>query len=222
MKLTNSKHGGGYKNKVTPNKNKTLKVAVLTAIISVLLTSGICVVAVNLSAKDIGFTSTNEGWKVTNVEDAINDLFDIGRYEITPDTYFYDSSTSGEEIVRYKKIDGKYYLCDVNGNITDESEQDVTGITLTEYLSATEASLVLGKAGFANSNLLLGNGLDAGLLKSGDIKVDVTRTHIDGSGYSDKQTVRVVVYYKGEVIIDQSMTNSSAYNQSGSYTNTVK
>jgi len=55
--------------------NKTLKAVILTAIITTLIVGGTCVAAVALTAKEIGFTSTNEGWNVTNVEDAMNDLY---------------------------------------------------------------------------------------------------------------------------------------------------
>jgi len=53
------------------------KSIIITAIISVLLTSAVGVVAAKLTAKDIHFTSTNEEWNVDNVEDAMNDLYDI-------------------------------------------------------------------------------------------------------------------------------------------------
>jgi len=136
-------------------RNKVIKSTLLILGIALVFTSG--VFAAKLSAKDIGFTSRNEEWKVDNVEDAMNDLYDIGKYEITPDTYFYDSSTSEEDIVRYKKIDGKYYLCDQNGNITSEEEKDVSSIDLVEYTMASNDSLVLGKAGFSNEQFILGN-----------------------------------------------------------------
>ena len=58
-------------------KNKTLKTVILTAIISISLVTGIGVAAITLTAKEIGFTSTNEEWKVTNVEDAVNDLYSL-------------------------------------------------------------------------------------------------------------------------------------------------
>lgn len=58
-------------------KNKTLKTVILTAIISISLVTGVGVAAITLTAKEIGFTSTNEEWKVTNVEDAVNDLYSL-------------------------------------------------------------------------------------------------------------------------------------------------
>ena len=56
---------------------KINKKILLTSIISVVLSSIISVAAVKLSAKEIGFTSSNEGWNVDNVEDAINDLYEL-------------------------------------------------------------------------------------------------------------------------------------------------
>jgi len=37
------------------------------------------VVAATLTAKDIGFTSSNEEWQVDNVEDAMNDLYGLSK-----------------------------------------------------------------------------------------------------------------------------------------------
>lgn len=51
------------------------KSIIITAVISVLLTSAVGVVAAKLTAKDIEFTSVNEEWQVDNVEDAMNDLY---------------------------------------------------------------------------------------------------------------------------------------------------
>jgi len=52
------------------------KKIIITSIICFLISGTIGVVASKLSAKDIGFTSTNENWQVNNVEDAMNDLYD--------------------------------------------------------------------------------------------------------------------------------------------------
>jgi len=57
---------------------KINKKILLTSIISGVLSSTITVAAVSLSAKEIGFTSTDSEWLVENVEDAVNDLYKIG------------------------------------------------------------------------------------------------------------------------------------------------
>ena len=189
-------------------RKKDLRLVVITAIITTLIVSGIGVVAAKLTAKDIGFTSKHEGWEATNVEDAMNDLFKIGKYEITPDTYFYDSSTSGEEIVRYKKVEGKYYLCDKNGNVTSEEEQDVTGITLLEYTAATSANLSLGKAGFANTNFVLGDGTDNNNKKSGITHItSFTTTYHHGNNGSVSGTETHTVDIKQYTSNYQKLTN---------------
>jgi len=59
--------------------NKTLKIVLLTAFITVLLTISVGVAAVVLTARDIPFASTDENWKVNNVEDAMNDLYKNGK-----------------------------------------------------------------------------------------------------------------------------------------------
>ena len=54
-------------------KNK-LKV-ILGTIVGIIIGTSITVYAYNYQAKDIGFKPTNEAWKVDNVEDAINQLY---------------------------------------------------------------------------------------------------------------------------------------------------
>jgi len=91
----------------------------------------------------------------------------------------------------------------------------------TKNATATADNISKGKTAWVNGELITGNGADNNYYKdlySPNLKVVVTRTHIDGSGYADKQTVNVVVYYNDEIVINQSMTNSSAYNQSATYT----
>jgi len=56
---------------------KTLFIVLLTAFISVILTVGISVVAITLTAKEIKFVPINSEWQVDNVEDAMNDLYNI-------------------------------------------------------------------------------------------------------------------------------------------------
>ena len=49
--------------------------SIIAMLLVALISSGISVAAVSITAKDIGFTSSDEGWEVTNVEDAMNDLY---------------------------------------------------------------------------------------------------------------------------------------------------
>ena len=62
-----------------------------------------------------------------------------------------------KNIVRYKKVDEKYYLCDKNGIIINNEEQDVSNIVLNEYVAITEEEMGYN-AGFADGMLNLGNG----------------------------------------------------------------
>ena len=66
--------------------NKTVKVGLLSSLISIVATGGIAVAAVNISAKDIGFNSGSENWEATNVEDAMNDLYVLGNDKL-PENY---------------------------------------------------------------------------------------------------------------------------------------
>jgi len=57
---------------------KVLLLIILTAIIS----STISVAAVKLTAKEIGFKSSDETWQVNNVEDAVNSLYNESKNSI--------------------------------------------------------------------------------------------------------------------------------------------
>ena len=61
--------------------NKSLKLVIMSSLITAIIVGSIGVIAASLSAKDIGFTSTNEEWQVNNVEDAINDLYESDTVE---------------------------------------------------------------------------------------------------------------------------------------------
>ena len=52
---------------------------------------------------------------------------------------------------------------------------------------------------------------------SPDRKMQVNRTHNNGSGYGDTQTVTVILYLDGIEVLNKSMTKSSAYDQSETY-----
>lgn len=58
---------------------KLKKEILLTALITAIITGTVAVAAVSLSAKDIGFKPNNQEWNATNVEDAMNDLYNIGK-----------------------------------------------------------------------------------------------------------------------------------------------
>jgi len=60
--------------KLIRNNKKIIFAVLITAV----LTSVISVTAVKLSASDIGFESNHDGWEVDNVNDAMNDLYDLG------------------------------------------------------------------------------------------------------------------------------------------------
>lgn len=131
MKLTNREQGDGLQSKVSPNKNKTLKVAVLTAIISILLTGGICVSAVALKADDIIYNPSNSEWKVDNAEDALNNLYELsantngGIFDKVLDINIMD------ETYDYKKTYTKTYTV----NIKDKYPEVYDKLTIDNFIS---------------------------------------------------------------------------------------
>jgi len=57
------------------NKKVSVKYMLLFGIVCALICNSTAVVATQINAKDVGFTSNDETWKVNNVEDAVNDLY---------------------------------------------------------------------------------------------------------------------------------------------------
>jgi len=79
-------------------ENKTLKVGIISSLITAIIFSGIAVVAVTLSAEDIIFTSTHEEWQVDNAKDALDTLF-------TKSTEIVDARTVDLKIFNTKRVD---------------------------------------------------------------------------------------------------------------------
>lgn len=85
------------------------KKIIITSIICFLISGTIGVVASKLSAKDIGFTSTNENWQVNNVEDAMNDLYEkneeaINSYSQSHDLFFISKSHAQYDVSNHEKV----------------------------------------------------------------------------------------------------------------------
>ena len=160
FKLTKSKYGGVLNKTQVSSKKKCIISGITGLIIGVIITGGIGVVAITMNADQIKYTPSNDKFTATNMKEAMDEIYKIAEYEIPKDTYFYDSTTEGEEIVRYKKVDGKYYLCDGNGKITDETEQDVSDLRLIEYISSNAGNISAGSAGYANNSFYLGQASD--------------------------------------------------------------
>lgn len=86
----------------------------------------------------------------------INNLTDV------PDgVYYYDSTTSGVDVVRYKKVGENYFKCDKYGVISVGSPAvDVSSLVLIPYNDLTSSSLTLGTAGYVSKEFILGDGAD--------------------------------------------------------------
>ena len=61
-------------------KNKiTFKTLIVAIMITAILSGTVGVLGVQVLAKNVNFTPTDEEWNVTNVEDAMNDLYVLGK-----------------------------------------------------------------------------------------------------------------------------------------------
>ena len=95
----------------------------------------------------------------TDLNTAVNSLTKLD----TTNPYYYDTTTGTDnaaEIKRYKKVDGLYYLCNKNGEITDQTAQTVDENNLAQYVAADQENLTAGTAGYVNKTLYLGDGSD--------------------------------------------------------------
>lgn len=78
-------------------------------------------------------------------------------------TYYYDSTTGTDDamaLVRYKKENGSYFLCDQYGNKTSNTSQTVNISNLVEYQELDQENLTAGTAGMVDKSFVLGNGSD--------------------------------------------------------------
>jgi len=109
-------------------KKKVIKSILFVVGVVFIFTSG--VVAATLTAKDVGFTASNEEWQVNNVEDAMNDLYEIGK-EAKGKIYVLGTCTSGQSfsianIVGQENV-GNYSASNflvVSGGISTSLEAD--------------------------------------------------------------------------------------------------
>ena len=146
------------------NVNKNNLRFLLTGVtIGGLIFGGIGVAASTLTANQIKYTPSNENFKATNAEEALNEIYKIAEYKIPEDTYFYEEGTEGDSttIVRYKKINNEYFLCDANGIVLEGTDAtDVTSKNLIPYTAENSGNISAGAAGYALGKLYLGDGSD--------------------------------------------------------------
>jgi len=162
-------------------KSKTVNGFVTGLVVGGIIFTGIGGVAVTLAANQIKYTPSNDKFNVTNAKEALDEIYKIAEYEIPADTYFYDSDTEGENIVRYKKVDGKFYLCDENGKVEDNaSEVNVSDKNLIEYTSSNSKNLSVGSAGYSNNFLHLGDGFDNASYEDSGYRKGYTQGLADG------------------------------------------
>ena len=153
-------------------KTKTVNGFVTGLVIGGIIFTGIGGVAVTLTADQIKYTPSDSKFKVTNAKEALDEIYKISEYEILDDTYFYEAGTEGDSatIIRYKKIDNQFYVCDAYGIVADgTSATDVTSKTLVPYTATAAGNLSAGSAGYASNSFILGDGSDnASYYEQGD------------------------------------------------------
>jgi len=142
---------------------KNLKPVLIGFLFGILVSGGVGVAAVTLTAKEISYTPSNEKFTATNAEEALNEIYKIAEYEIPENTYFYEEGTEGnsETIVRYKKINDEYFVCNSYGKVSEgTTATDVTAKKLLPYIATSSNNLSAGTAGFASNYFILGDGSD--------------------------------------------------------------
>mgnify|MGYP003301650574 CR=1 FL=1 len=146
--------------KLLNRKQSTIKGIAIGTILGGLIFGSIGVAAVTLTANQIKYTPNNEKFNATNAKEALDEIYKIAEYEIPENTYFYEEGTEGdsETIVRYKKINDEYFVCDEYGKVEEgTSAVDITSKTLIPYTATSANNLSAGNAGFASGSLILGD-----------------------------------------------------------------
>ncbi|MGN0308771.1 MAG: hypothetical protein ACI4DN_11215, partial [Lachnospiraceae bacterium] len=119
---------------------------------------------------------------------------------IPPDTYFYEENTQGDEnIVRYKKIDGKYYRCSAQGSVAEGTpEEEISGKTLIAYRAAESSNITAGAAAYVEGVLQLGNGGDnTAYYERGSSESKATTRIKIGTGSLDSTKTFDITGYEG-------------------------
>lgn len=99
---------------------------------------------------------------------------------LSGNTYFYDETTiESETLIRYKKVDNKYYRCNENGIIINEEEEEIIEENLKAYISATVTDLTLGTGAYDANGLLLGDSAQ------NNKSYELGKSEGYSSGYSD-------------------------------------
>ena len=106
---------------------------------------------------------------------------------VPADTYFYEDGTEGDAgtIVRYKKIDGQYYVCDANGRVSEGAgATDVSSKTLVPYSATAAGNLSAGAAGYASNSFILGDGSDNAAYYEDGISFADSRINENSASYT--------------------------------------
>ena len=141
------------------------------------------VAAVTLTAEQIKYTPNNQNFLATNAKEALNELYKISEYNIPEDTYFYEQGTEGDSstIVRYRKINNEYFVCDQYGKIKENIAVDTTSKTLVPYVETSANKLHVGTAGYASNSLILGDSLGESIDNSSGITMSWYSVNTNGN-----------------------------------------
>ena len=109
-------------------------------IIAIVITAIICIsttvyASYKYFAKDIGFTPKNENWQVDNLEDAVNDLYEIKNIDYENGLECVAKNAEASSVVELNDlVIGKYYFCVVQyRNTVDNITVNGADIITKEY-----------------------------------------------------------------------------------------
>ena len=181
-------------------KKKVIKSILLVVGVVFIFTSG--VVAATLTAKDVGFTASNEEWQVNNVEDAVNDLYNISKNYTTNSIILYHNYY-GTNLSTINFVNSSFYASGQNASFSNSTEYfDITNINSLQvhyYVGGGAASSYYGVGSFQFSIIDENNNV---LYDSGNKEAK------NGASYNDNIIVDTSSY-KGKVKI--SFMGSAGY-----------
>ena len=175
-----------------------IKRTIITVLITAIITASVSVTAVTLFAKDVGFTSTDEDWNVKNVEDAVNDLYELGNNKMLDEFVASSTSSEGERKPRSLSLsltEGTYLVIGTGGLTSLAGESNVI-------------------SGSSNSNTYLAIENDTGTCKEISAKKSVGVSQVSSVGYNRIYNYSVIWKCEFEENTNVTIANTSTVTES--------
>ena len=153
--------------------NKTLKVGILSSLVSIVATGGIAVAAVSLSAKEIPFTSNDENWQVNNVEDAVNDLYELNNVS-NKLSYIETFTLSSDVVITTNPTEYVISCTSISGYEDLTADSFIFDISKHSFTTSNNSTVIINKKyDSVTGNLTISFSLSNGSIRGNSISFDI-------------------------------------------------